>query len=438
MKKFLSILAAAALIAVSCDPVTPEAKIFNINVNLTKGDAAYEAADITISLRNLNNNVSYKASTNDSGMASFTVPSGIYEGVASFRKEEDENLIIYNGVNSNITVLPGGTTSFTISLSEYESRHNQIIVKELYTGGCVGSDGKPFQYDAYVILYNNSDTPADASDICFGFTMPLNSNGVSDWLVDGELSYSGKYIPAGYGIWWFDTDIIIQPYSQIIVAIKGAIDNTVTHPNSIDLSKADYAMYDPESGYNHPKNYPAPAATIPATNYLKAYAYGIGNGWALSIGSSAFFIYNMENAKAFAQTEANLDYTMKTSSILGPCVKIPHESIVDAVEVFAIGNEDKNAKRFPASLDAGYIYYTTGEGYSAYRNVDKEATEAIEGNKEKLVYGYSLGTESIDQTTDPSGIDAEASVANGAVIVYKDTNNSTNDFHLRSKASLKK
>ena len=158
----------------------------------------------------------------------------------------------------------------------------------------------------------------------------------------------------------------------------------------------------------------------------------------MSVGSSAFFIFNMDDVKTFAQTEANLDYTMKTSSVLGPCVKIPLENVVDAVEVFAIGKEDKNAKRFPASVDAGYIYYTTAEGYTAYRNVDKEATEAIEGNKDKLVYGYSLGTESIDQTTDPSGIDAEASIANGAIIIYKDTNNSTNDFHLRSRASLKK
>ena len=81
---------------------------------------------------------------------------------------------------------------------------------------------------------------------------------------------------------------------------------------------------------------------------------------------------------------------------------------------------------------------TTETTTEATEESTTEATEAIEGNKDKLVYGYSLGTESIDQTTDPSGIDAEASIANGAIIIYKDTNNSTNDFHLRSRASLKK
>jgi hypothetical protein len=66
--------------------------------------------------------------------------------------------------------------------------------------------------------------------------------------------------------------------------------------------------------------------------------------------------------------------------------------------------------------------------------VDKTATEAILGNAGKLVYGYSLGYE---ESTDPSGIDAEASIKNGAHIIYKETNNTTNDFHQRSQASLR-
>ena len=42
------------------------------------------------------------------------------------------------------------------------------------------------------------------------------------------------------------------------------------------------------------------------------------------------------------------------------------------------------------------------------------------------------------ESTDLSGIDAEASIANGAHIIYMDTNNSMNDFHQRKVASLKK
>ena len=50
------------------------------------------------------------------------------------------------------------------------------------------------------------------------------------------------------------------------------------------------------------------------------------------------------------------------------------------------------------------------------------------------VKSYNLG---VDDSTDPSGIDAEASIKNGAHIIYLDTNNSTNDFHMRQKFSLR-
>ena len=40
-------------------------------------------------------------------------------------------------------------------------------------------------------------------------------------------------------------------------------------------------------------------------------------------------------------------------------------------------------------------------------------------------------------TQEPSGIDAAASLKNGAKIIYMDTNNSTADFHLRKGWSLK-
>jgi len=43
----------------------------------------------------------------------------------------------------------------------------------------------------------------------------------------------------------------------------------------------------------------------------------------------------------------------------------------------------------------------------------------------------------VPPTTDISGIDAEASLKNGAHIIYMDTNNSTNDFHERLKCSLR-
>ena len=92
-------------------------------------------------------------------------------------------------------------------------------------------------------------------------------------------------------------------------------------------------------------------------------------------------------------------------------------------------------KRLTADVDAGYVWLTNYQGHTLYRNVDKTATEALPENEGKLVYNYTLG---VDGSTDPSGIDAEASMKQGAHIIFQDTNNSSNDFHERAKCSLRK
>ena len=53
------------------------------------------------------------------------------------------------------------------------------------------------------------------------------------------------------------------------------------------------------------------------------------------------------------------------------------------------------------------------------------------------VHAIQVNKIGTDGSTDPSGIDAEASLKNGARIIYQDTNNSTNDFHQRKQASLR-
>lgn len=116
------------------------------------------------------------------------------------------------------------------------------------------------------------------------------------------------------------------------------------------------------------------------------------------------------------------------------CIKVPNPWIVDAIEVFASGYKDSSKKRLTADIDAGYVWLTNYQGHSLYRNVNKTATEALPENAGKLVYGYALG---VDGTTDLSGIDAEASLRQGAHIVYQDTNNATNDFHERQICSLR-
>lgn len=429
MKKILIIFAFAALTLTACDK-TPKNTPVEVRVSLSKDAAAYTQADVLVSLRDLNGSASYEAVTDATGTAGFTVLPGLYEASVSFRYAGEGTLYLLNGINSDIAVTMEAENIFTVELEESVS--NQIVIKELYFGGCQKNDGSgAFQNDGYVILYNNSDQPADASDICFAFATPANGNTSSKYLVDGKLSYLAQgWIPAGWATWWFEKAVTIEPYSQIVISIFGAIDHTATYSNSVDLSKADYAMYDPEVFAN--AKYVV-SESIAAENYLQTYAYSGGNAWPLSISSPAFYIFRHEDAKGYTSDTANYDYTMGEKL---PDAKILNEWVVDGIEVFGASTMDKNGKRFPASIDAGYVAFTNKQGYSVYRNVDKEATESIAENEGKIVYDYAGGTAETEGSTDPSGIDAEKSIANGARIVYLDSNNSTKDFHQRKFASL--
>ncbi|MGM9770630.1 MAG: DUF4876 domain-containing protein [Candidatus Cryptobacteroides sp.] len=436
-RNLIMMLAAAVMMAVSCEK-NDGPKTAEVSICLQKDGAALAVEGLTVSLRDIGGTASYEALTDAAGVALFVIPSGNYEASVSSKIVEDGNVKNFNGVNSSISVIAGAPVSFNLAVVESDA--SQVIIKELYVGGCPKDDGSGvYQVDNYVILYNNSDVEADASDVCFAFATPFNSYGTNKYITDGVLMYEPQgWLPAGYAIWWFQkgTSVKIAPYSQIVIAINGAIDHTATYSQSVDLSNADYAMYDIESGFKNATSYPAPSESIPQSNYLKSYLYGMGNAWPLSKIAPAFYIFRDANCEAFAKDATNYDYTESQTL---PVTKVAQDKVIDAIEVFAIGKEDANKKRLPANIDAGYVMFLNKLGYSLYRNVDKEATEAIEGNADKLVYNYAGGTEiTTGQSTDPSGIDAEASIAKGAKIIYLDTNNSTKDFHQRAKASLRK
>lgn len=434
MKKILMLIAALALVAVSCDK-TPNNTPVAAEVSLSLDGAPYAVSGIDVTLRELNGTAVYESKTDAEGTALFNVLPGFYEATTSFKVAEEGSLYVYNGVNSNVTVVRDVVNASTLELTQ--SVTNQLVIKELYVGGCTSDDGsKSFQNDAYVIVYNNSDTPADASKLCFAGIAPANAHASNKYLVNGNLTYASQgWLPAAQAFWWFETQVTVEPWSQIVIAMKGAIDHTATYSNSVDLSNADYTMYDPESGFNQEATYPAPSASIPTSHYLQTFPFSAGKAWTLSVMCPAFVMFQSDAPEALAQNSADYDLTLGDKQA---SVKVPAADVVDGVELFLIGKEDSSHKRLTSDVDAGYVMHMNKMGYTVYRNVDKAATEALEGNKEKLVYNYGGGTQDVEEgSTDPSGIDAEASIKNGAVIVYQDTNNSTKDFHLRKVSSLK-
>lgn len=322
---------------------------------------------------------------------------------------------------------------------------DQIIIKEVYNGGCPKDEGTEFfQNDKCIILYNNCPQQAVVNNLCIGFTTPYNSEADNkNYDANGQLVYEAEgFIPAQNGIWYFPQSLVIEPWSQVVVNVHGAIDNTQTYSQSVNYANADYyCMYDPESGYSNISYYPTPSSLIPTSHYLRAVKFGQANAWPLSASSPALFIFQPQQVSPvdFATNPDNLWYSPTVAQTpVYACVKVPVEWIIDGVEVFNAAKKEDNKKRLTADIDAGYVYLTNKLGHSIYRNIDKEMTEALPENAGKLVYiNTSLTSTRAMDAGDPNGIDAEASIKNGAHIIYLDTNYSTDDFHERNTCSLR-
>lgn len=418
----------------------PTVKLVDVTVQLAVNDVALKVADVTISLSDDSGMISYDVPTNADGYATFTLPYGSYSASATFKVAEDGQRFAYNGANNNIVVKQFGQAAYNLNLQYVASQ--QIIIKEVYTTGCQNSAagaGKSYSNDAYIILYNNSDLEADASNVVFAAMAPSTANATNKFYVDGALVFENdNWIPAYSAIWWFTSEVTIPAYSQIVVALFGAINHSEQVHESLDLSDPSYYWMDNSTIPAFNNNKYNVSNNIPTTHYLAGAQINQGNAWVLANNSPAFYIARMSSAEATALAENKDAYdTTQGSTAAMAIAKFPKANVLDAVDVWNSANIAKSNPRFPADINSGHAEMTNNQGYSLYRNVDKEATEALEENAGKLVYNYDEGTVDIEGTTDPSGIDAEASIAKGAHIIYSYTRNNTNDFHQRKHASLK-
>ncbi|MFV0365776.1 MAG: DUF4876 domain-containing protein [Mangrovibacterium sp.] len=437
---FMFAVAFTATFISSCEKDEDFETLYSVTIALEYPDDYETAANVSVTVKDSNSGTSYSNMTNENGQATFELPAGVYEASSTEQRTANSTLSNLNG-QQNFTVSTDWDASQMVDMSLTVSKASRIIIKEFYFGGCPKDDGSgAFYQGQYVILYNNSDAVASLGSLCFAVTNPLNGNSQSKYYDEsGNLGYENTgVIPAAYGIWHFPENVTLEARSQLVVALTSAIDNSQTYSQAINLANSDYwAAYDIED-YPNPLYYPSPASEIPTNQYLNAERFdgASGSAWVMSNSSPGFFIFVPEEGTTPSEFANDANRKDPVYSDVSGGILVPTDWILDAVDVFRQG--DDNYKRFSSSVDAGSITFTSKLGYSVYRNVDKDATEAIEENAGKLVYNYAYGTtDSADGTTDPSDIDAEASMANGAIIIYKDTNNSSNDFHQRSRASLR-
>lgn len=394
------------LLALSSCSYDEGADSFSVTVRLSE---ALEAVPVQMT-----NTLSqtFTAETDETGKAFFTLPSGVY--TASVSKTVDDGYVrkVFNGTKSDI-VVSGAALDISLDVVTATIQiNNPLLIKELYVGGCQKDDGSGiFAMDKCIILYNNSSEAASLDNVAIGMIEPYNAEASShDFLIGGRLTYEDEdWIPAINGIWYFQDGNTIPPYSELVVNICGAIDNTQTYANSINYADPSYyCMYDVEASstdggkYNNTKYYPSPSEAIPTSRYLKAVKFGQGNAWPFSQTSPAVILFRTEEGStpaSFGGRQENIIYPAnRQGNIIYACLKVPRRWVLDAVEVYNADKLSTSRKRLTSDLDNGYVKLTSGYGHSLVRKVEK----TIDGHN-----------------------------------IYQDTNNSTNDFDEIDNCSLR-
>lgn len=366
------------------------------------GYGDYARSGVAITVVNSADGSTYSAQTDDDASARFTLSEGFYNVSLS----DIQGRHIFNGSSDQVRVA-GGDLSLELQL--VESTAAAIVIKEIYCGGCTKYPevGK-YASDKYVILHNNSDETYYLDGLCFGVIEPYNASGANVWVgkdpATGESVFP-DFVPVGECVWQFGgggEEFPLAAGEDAVIAINGAIDHTLQYPNSVNLNDERYFVcYNPVY-YYHTLYHPVPGDKIRSSHYLNVVVkVGPANGYTFSQTSPAVVIFRAQECEIADYVLRDGVVVQKPGSTVIGVVKVPIPWIIDAVEVYD-GTSGNNRKRFPPSLDAGYVTLSdTYLGRSLHRRLDEKESAAA------------------------------------GVEIYCDTNNSTNDFHERERASLK-
>lgn len=398
MKKFIYIL--TVLIALTActglrdvDPYTGDLHTLTIATQWPEADVDRSGAEVRVD--DVNTGSRYVSRTDADGIASFTLPDGLYRITLSGTSGAD----VFNA-SADRVVLSG--KNLQIELGVVVSKAGSLVIKEIYCGGCkkLPMEGD-YQADQYIILHNNDYQVQYLDGLCFGTLSPYNSAGSNPWISENGLP---DFLPIIQAVWQFPgdgDDFPLQPGEDAVMCLRGAIDHAAQYPLSVNLNRPDYFVCYNATYFTNTTFHPAPGNLISQDRYLDVVIKtGQANAYTLSNSSPAVVIFRADGTTIQEHVAASENVIQVPGSAVDKVVKVPFDWVLDAVEVFD-GRSSANQKRLVSSLDAGYVTQSdVFLGRSLRRNVNEQAS---------AVAGYEI---------------------------LADTNNSLNDFYESEKQSL--
>ena len=361
----------------------------------------YLREGVTVKIEDIDRGNSYTSKTDKNGTVRFSLTKGIYRIQISDKAEQD----IFNGLADKVKLVNG---DLALNLPLVHSRSGDIVIKEIYCGGCtkLPFEGN-YQSDKYMILHNNTSETQYLDGLCFGSLDPYNSQATNVWVTQDESTGATifpDFLPVAQCVWQFGgtgQTFPLAPGEDAVVVICGAIDHAAQYIQSVNLNKPGYFVcYNPVYFWNT-LYHPAPGDQITPDHYLNVVIKtGQANAYTFSVFSPATVLFKAKDTTIQDFVSQADNVIQKPGSTVDRIVKVPINWVLDAVEIY-YGGSSNNMKRMPPSVDAGYVTQSAlYDGRPLYRHTDEEASREA---------GYEI---------------------------LEDTNNSSSDFYEREKQSL--
>ena len=160
----------------------------------------YLREGVTVKIEDIDRGNSYTSKTDKNGTVRFSLTKGIYRIQISDKAEQD----IFNGLADKVKLVNG---DLALNLPLVHSRSGDIVIKEIYCGGCtkLPFEGN-YQSDKYMILHNNTSETQYLDGLCFGSLDPYNSQATNVWVTQDESTGATifpDFLPVAQCVWQF-------------------------------------------------------------------------------------------------------------------------------------------------------------------------------------------------------------------------------------------
>lgn len=325
-----------------------------------------------------------------------SLPQGTYdiavEGTISYTLDgKTQTAKVRASKEANVII--GDNLSLSLPLS-LVLETSDFLIQEIFFSGTLTPEGKQYDGDKYIKIYNNTDSVLYADGLVIGESefLTVTKQEYRPDIMSSDVAVGSLIQIPGSG-----KDYPVEP-GQSILIVDNAINHLEYNSQSMDLTKANFEWYSESLG-GETDNPSVPNMTnlysrmVMHNRGFKSYVLA-----RIPVSNEAYltdYPYHYEYDFVFSGVIYPMD---------GDCYKIPNEWVLDAVNL---------------SVEAEFQWIVTSPsldmGWSHCGNKDKDPDR----------YGKSVRRKELSKTAD------------GRVIL-KDTNNSTVDFTPDAKPSLMK